>query len=264
MRIVYHWIALFFLLAFVACNTTTYEEPDIIVTLDPEFTVDLYEQRDPADGGAEFGLWVESMAIFDCSNFQVAARVSVDAAAISVELLDIKAPALCQGGPDKARGFVPIGALADGTYDFTFALSTLLESTGTLTVQNGRYQLDLPQQKGIDFQNRMLETMPTGYVWGFADTLAEQDLPRADQLIQDLKNQTEAPKLPAGFYSYFTVSATGQYFFHRSMAPLGQHRPFLRRLGPGGASTVGALLQSYRNDPVRPLSIRCLSTQGAL
>lgn len=252
------------MLAFAGCYTQPQEEPDIIVTLEPEFIVDLFEQIDPADGTAEFGLWVESMAIFDCSNYQISWISQVNGSDIKVQLLDITAPDTCQGASGPATRFIPIGQLADGAYTFTLSLNTLLVNKGILTVQNGHYELSLPEQKGIDFQNRVLETLPEGYLWGFADTPAEQDLPVADQLLQHLKNQTEAPLLPAGFYSYFTVSGSGLYFFHRSMAPAGQHRPFLRRFGSSTAGELRNLLQGYRNDPVRPLNIRCLSTFGTL
>ena len=263
MAIYPRWIPFLSLLALAGCYNTPEEEPDIIVTLEPEFTVDLFEHRNATDGAPEFGLWVESMVEFECGNFQIEAITTVDGSAISVELSEIHEPDSCLGAPGPARGFLPIGSLADGAYTFRLALNAVIVNEGILTVQNGHYELSLPNQQGIDFQNRVLETLPNGYLWGFVDTPAEQDLPVADQFVQNLKTLTEAPLLPAGFYSYFTVSGTGQYYFHRSIAPAGQHRPFLRRLSTS-PDAIRNLLQGYRNDMTQPLSIRCLSTQGEL
>ncbi|MCB0534971.1 MAG: hypothetical protein H6574_15995 [Lewinellaceae bacterium] len=245
------------------CNTPLYEEPEIIVTLDPEFTVDLFEQRNPVDGAPVFGLWIESMKQFNCGNYTIEAVVQVQAGAISVDIQEIQTPDTCQGAPGQAKGFLPVGQLANGTYRFSLSLSPVIKSEGTLSVQSGHYELSLPVQQGIDFQNRVLETIPDAYIWGYASTPTEPDEPVADQLVQNLKTLTQEPALLPGFYSYFTVSGAGQYFFHRSIAPMGQHRPFLRRL-PGGPNGVRSVLEGYRNNPGQPLEVRCLSTFGKL
>ncbi len=253
----------FLLLALGGCKAPLYEEPEIIVTLDPEFTVDLFEQRNAVDGAPVFGLWIESMKQFDCGNYNIEAAVQVQAGTISVELQEIRVPDTCLGAPGPAKGFLPVGNLANGTYQFSLSLSPVIKSEGTLRVESGHYELSLPMQQGIDFQNRVLESIPNDYIWGYANTPAEPDQPVADQLVQNLKALTLEPALLPGFYSYFTVSGAGQYFFHRSMAPAGQHRPFLRRL-PGGPDGVRNVLQGYRNDPGQPLDVRCLSTFGEL
>ncbi len=59
--------------------------------------------------------------------------------------------------PGPARGFLPIGPLADGTYQFTLRLNPVLTNHGTLTVQNGHYVLDIPEEQGVDFQNQDLK-----------------------------------------------------------------------------------------------------------
>lgn len=257
------FIPIFLLLTIAACSVPEEEDPDIVVTLEPEFIVDLFEYRNPGDGAAVFGLWVESVKDFDCGNYRIEADVDVTSDEINISLQEILVPDTCMGTPAPARGFLPIGKLADGTYRFCFSLNPVITNEGTLEVQGGHYALSLPKQQGIDFQNRVLELLPDGYVWGYANTPAEQDLPVADQFLQNLKSVTQEPALPPGYYSYFTVSGTDQYFFHRSIAPGGQYRPFLRYLG-GTPDAVEGVLQGYRSDPDHPLEILCLSTFGRL
>ncbi len=257
-------ITYFFLIALTACAAPREEEPEIIVTFEPEFTVDLFEQRSDTDGTPEFGLWVESMQVYDCGNYGIVASVDLGAGSIDIRLEEIPFPDTCLGAPAPARGFVPIGALANGVYRFTLSLNPVIISEGSLSVQNGHYELALSREQGIDVQNRVLETLPANYVWGYVNTPSESDQPLADQYLQQLKPLTAEPALPPGFYSYFTVGGTGQYFFHRSIAPQGQHKPFLRRLPASTTDALRNLLQVYRNDPGHPLEIRCFSTQGVL
>lgn len=258
------WLLLLSLAVFAgtACHAPE-EDPEIIVTFPPEFTVDLFEERDADTGAAVFGLWVESMATFDCSNYRITATTTVAAGVIEIQLQEVSEPDTCLGLPGTARVFLPLGPLANGVYQFRFTLGSAIKNEGTLTVADGHYALSLPDAQGVDFQNRVLESIPAHYVWGFALAPKESDLPIADQFVSDLKPLTAEPGLAPGFYGYFTVSGTGQYFFHKSIDPGVQHRPFLRRLNtaPDG---IRSLLQTFRSDPVQPLELRCFSTYGEL
>ena len=244
-----------------ACRRPANDDTEVVFSLDPEFTIDLFEERNPSNGAAVFGMWVESMASFDCNNYTIKGSATLHTDLLEIRLEDISAPDTCIGDPGRARGFIPIGPLADGLYRFRVLRNLPIVNEGTLLVENGHYELSLAKEQDIVFQNRVLESLPQGYVWGYALAPMEQDLPQADQFLATLKPLTAEPLLPPGFYSYFTVSGTGQYFFHSSIAPKGQHRPFLRRFS-GDPDALRALLKSYREDPVRPLEIRCKSTQG--
>lgn len=244
-----------------SCQKPGTDDPEIIVTFPPEFSVDLYEQRDSATGAPVFGLWVESMASFDCGNYRIVAATKVSGEAIRVELKEVSTPDTCLGQPGPARAFLPIGPLPPGVYPFVLSLGAAIVNEGTLTVSTGHYELSMPGAQGVDFQQRVLESIPDHYVWGFALAPAEADLPVADQFVAGLKTATSEPALAPGYYGYFTVGGTGQYFFHKSIDPKAQHRPFLRRLS-GSPDAIRGLLQTYRTDPAHPLTLRCLSTYG--
>ncbi len=248
-------------LAAAACNTLKKEDPEIVVTF-TEFTADLFQVRDAATGTPTFGLWMESAKIYDCGNYRIEATTEVAPGAIAIRLHDLQAPDTCLGAPGPARGFLPIGHLADGTYQFTLRLNPVLTNHGTLTVQNGHYALDIPEEQGVDFQNRVLESLTDDYVWGYALTPVESDQPVADQFLQQLKPLTDEPGLAPGYYGYFTVAGTGQYYFHKSIAPAGSFRPFLRRFNTADGDGIRNVLQAYRQDPAMPLEINCYSTRG--
>lgn len=254
----------FVLLSLVACRRDETEEPDIIVSVEPEFIFDLYEQRDTLGAAPRFGLWMESMAKYACSGYQIRTTTKLKGNHLFVQVLEVEKPAVCVGDSSPARQFVPLGDLPEGTYAVTVTLgeAEALVSEGVLTVGSDVYELSMSQTRGFDLQNRVLKALPAKCLWGYVLAPQEAQTPPANQFVTDLKTLTDEPVLAPGFYGYFTVSGSGQYFFHRSITPpAGQHVPFLRKLtAPEGA--LQGLLQGYRSNPSQPLAIRCWSSEG--
>ncbi len=244
-----------------ACRDQHLDEADPIFNIDPEFTADLFERRNAADGSAEFGLLVESMTDCDCANCAVIAESNIVGDRISVRLLGIQKPDSCFGAPAPARAFVPIGNLADGTYQFSLSLRNVVTNEGTLTVEKGRWTLSMPAVQGIEFQNYVLDKMPENLLWGYAVTPTEKAITASKELLADLKKITTDPGLAPGFYSYFTVTGGGTVFFHKSFAPVGPAQIFVRKLTASPAELKN-LLQGYRNPAQENLQIRCLTTLG--
>lgn len=250
---------LILMLTVASCRVDRIEEPVVIVTTEPEFNVDLFEHRDPVDGHPTFGLWIESLKIYD-STTNVVAVSQVTGQEINVQISGIEKPASAVGESGPARAFVSLGNPADGTYDFYLSLGTIIINKGTLTVENGHYELSVPVSNGIVFQNRILEHLPDGIVWGYAEPTETQG-PLVDAFIYDIKAITVDPGLAPGFYSYFTVTGAGSTFFHSSFTPKGQAESFVRKL-TGTQQDLGGLLQNYRSSGQTALAIRCMSTFG--
>lgn len=249
-----------------ACSVRPGEtEPDVVVTLPPEFIVDLYEQREAATGQATFGLWVETVKTdYPAANYRIVSQVESGAGQLRVRLNEVAEPDQPDGAPGPARTFIPLGALADGTYNLSIQLGETLFNEGVLTVGQGHYELVFSEATvGIDVQNRVLNTIPDGSVWGYVLTPTEIQQPAANAFLLNIKNFTEEAGLPAGFYGYFTVAGTGQVFFHRSVAPGGAAQLFVRRLS-ADPNALRGLLNTYRNDAQTPLTIRCWWTGGEL
>jgi hypothetical protein len=246
------------LMCLPACRDEHAADLPTVFELEPEFTVDLFEQRDPLDGTARFGLWVESMADCTCSGCAVVAETAVQGNDISVHLLGIQEPMPCVGQPAPARTFVSIGQLPDGEYRFSLSLRSAVTNTGSLSVAEGRYTLTMPAPQGIVFQNYVLEKMPADMLWGYALTPDEASVLAAQNWISDLKSITTDGGLAPGFYSYFTVSGNGAVFLHKSLAPQGASQVFVRKLNVPTADLTN-LLQTYR---ANALEVKCLTTRG--
>lgn len=240
-------------------------DPDVIVTLPPEFTVDLFEQRDTASGYPTFGLWVESLSACLCSNCGISATVNTAPSSIAVKILGTSEPALCNGPAASAKQFIPIGNLQNGIYAFSIALgqTAVIVNKGTLHIQDGRYQLDMPEVQGIEIGNYLLHHIPDHYVWGYAAS-KDSSLQAINDFLRELKNQTEAPDLEPGFYGYFTVTGTGNLVLHKQLIlPNFQTESFLRKLNTP-VTGLRPLLKGYRNASQGALRIRLLSTEGEI
>lgn len=239
------------------------DDPVVIVTTDPEFQVDLFEQRSTVDGSPVFGLWIRSVEKFPCSNYVLENEVQVAGADISVHLSSVQSPDTCQGAAAVAQAFVPIGNLPNGTYNLTLSLADAIENKAVLNVFGDRYELTVEYPQGIDFQNLVVNKMPENLLWGYVLTPDAAATDRAAVFLADLKSITAEHNLPAGYYSYFTVSGTGLISLHAGFVPAAPVQVFVRKF-VSGPENLQNLLQQYRSSPQTALQIGCLTTLGAL
>ena len=258
--------ALLALFAISACRRQE-GDADIVVTLDPEFTMDLYEQRDSATGKTIFGLWVESLKPCSGAGCGVDASVQVSAADVRVQLLGVRLVEPPVGNPEPAKQFVPIGNLSEGEYAFTgvLGLSGVIQSKGKLTVSAEGYSLSLPDPKGIEIGEYVLRHIPDHHFWGIASVGSFGQTQLLEDLVRDLKNISEGPDLPPGFYGAFTRAGNGTITLHKSLAlsASAAQAVFLRRWN-GETAAVKGVLKGYRATAPSTFSIRCFSTKGIL
>lgn len=246
------------------CKPITSEDPDTVVTAKPEFTIDLYEQRDPANGAATFGIWIESIENYDCADPQIEASATVVGDLISVSILGVKMPSPCVADSVKARRFLAIGQISDGTYKFRLALGPVdaIVNEGTIAVSEGLYTLTLTNVQGIDIQEYVLRRIPESMVWGYASTPDATAQGAADQFLAQVKNVSSESLLPPGFYGYFTISGTNQLSLHKSIAPNAPSESFVRKFD--NFTLLQNVITQFRFAPDKPLNIRCFSTMGEI
>ena len=75
---------------FAACSAADRNgDEDLVVTIDPEFAIDLYQQRAESDGAATLGLWLESTEPYECAGYRPDVRLETTSDKISVNLLEM-------------------------------------------------------------------------------------------------------------------------------------------------------------------------------
>jgi hypothetical protein len=254
-----------FLLVFSACQKNSDAEPDIIVTTPPEFTLDIFEQREDVGGKSVLGFWIESLQSYPCPSVEIMTEVQVNDSEILLSILGVQQPPACTGQNTIAKKFVALGALPVGTYtlQIRLGLNDLIVNKGQLVVSTNRTEIKFSEIQGIDIQQFICTRIPDHYVWGYVAIPNETAEPIADQWLAAFKSQSNPSELAPGFYSYFTVSGTGQVELHKSIAPTSAHEHFIRQIN-GDLQPLRDLIIQYRNAPDVPLQIQCLSTLGAL
>lgn len=229
----------------------------------PEFALDLFEQRSPADGASNLGLWVSSFALQEGAGFGINASVEVKGQELLMHILGVQKPDSITGIAAPATGFVPFGAIPEGAYKLTVILGNTVQSHADLMLGKDHLALTNADARGIVFQNVALRRLPDGLVWGYANANNETVKAKAEQFVSDLKSLSTEAGLAPGFYSYFTVTGAGTVFLHPSIEPAEAHIPFVRALN-GSPDDLRGLLVGYRHDGVVPLKVRCLSGWGEL
>ncbi|MEO6758658.1 MAG: hypothetical protein ABIO24_04320, partial [Saprospiraceae bacterium] len=135
-------------------------------------------------------------------------------------------------------------------------------NVGMLIVENDRFSIAFSKLQGLEIQNYTAMHLPDALLWGYAavpDTAAST---AAQNFVADIKSISSESGLTPGFYSYFTVSGTGETFFHSSIAPAPPIVMFVRKLAASPAELKN-LLQNYRAGvSQQPLVLRCFSTFG--
>lgn len=246
-------LSLLFLTAFAACRVEE-DTQDVVFTIPPEYTVDLFRERLSSTDAPVFGLWLESMDNAECPD-GIDVQTNIDGSGISVTILGAKKKIACAGDSARAKQFVPIGNLNDGIYAFKLSLRDVIVNEGVLTVVSGRYSLSVPDVQGVMIDNYVLEPAPADIIWGYVLTPDEASQPVSENFLSDLKLQTGEKNLAPGFYGPFTISGTGKITLHKSTEPGILSKPFVRSLTQPVAG-LRNLLQTYR-DAAQPLQIRC-------
>lgn len=259
-------LSLLSLLSLISCRKTSLDNDDaVVVNTPPEFNLDLFEQRDEQNGGAQLGLWIESAQTYPCD--QPVLEVSVERLpqTIKVHIAGVRLPEPCLGGVSKARTFISFGALSDGIYNIQINVGAndLIKNEGTLHVEGNKTTLHMPDASAVNIMNFVTLRIPDHYLWGYAATPDEASEPAADQFLVDLKKRSADVALPPGYYSYFSVSGTGQVQLHNSVLPNGTHEAFVRQFD-GDLQPLREIIDAARNSPDAPLPIYCQTTLGKI
>lgn len=256
-----HWLILALC---IGCQQVN-EEPEIVVTAPPAFSVDLFEQRDSVDGVAQLGLLVESLAGYSCAGVLIEASAGKSGDTVAVNISGVQVPDPCAGDSGRqAQVFVPLADLFQAVHPFRLRLLDVIDNHGHLTADAARAVLTVPDPKGAIFQNMVVERLGAdSLVWGYVAYDDEVSRKRANDFLADLKAITAENGLGPGYYSYFTVSGTGVVVLHAAMQPPRNAYFFVRRISKP-AVAVRQLLEVYRDVAGPALGIRCLSTFGAL
>jgi hypothetical protein len=256
--------ALFSLVFAVACTQDDALVPEVVVSIDPEFTADVFEDVAPDDGERRPGFWVQSMAPFECAGFLPNDSIWKIGNEIFIAINGTDKPNPCLGDSALLSAFLPLPPLDPGIYDVVFRFGDLPVSSGTLSTSEAGLRFDVAKTGGFDFRNRQALRLPEQILWSNVEVEGEATRVKALEFIDELKSLTQPHGLSPGYYSYFTITGQGTFFFHESFPKRYALDQQVVRKFETPVAELQLLIDAYRNHPDTPLTIRCMTGSGAL
>lgn len=200
-----------FILTFLSCRDKPDDEVVIIVSIDDEFEIDLWENL--AVDVSSLYLKIETINTVDCENTKIDFeddRNSINH--IAITLNGIIPPDTCIEATVPAMSYVNIGYLAQREYSFDINLEGMtVTNAGTLTVSEESYVLKMNTNNGFKLLHGKLMRVPYQTIWG---TVNYQNFPQTvndvDEFLRDIKEISEEKEYKEGYYGYFSINDSGE------------------------------------------------------
>lgn len=194
-------------LVFVLACSKESIDPEIVVNIDDEFKIDLWEDLD--NGKSGFAFKVESVRSYDCRNNTINYRQVVGQRSVAITFEDIEKGPVCQAGNAPAMAHIAVGELSVNNYTLFLNLRGSIENRGALNVFEDRFEISMKDHDGIALVRKTLLRVPEGSVWGFVAFDSKEDESLAEQFFRDLEQleQIESAKYNEGYYGYFSLDA---------------------------------------------------------
>lgn len=191
----------FFLTVFVSACSIDESEKDLIVTVQSEFRVGIYD-RLGANPSTVFS--IETLEELECKNYLVEAEASGSDNDISISINELTRPDNCEEGMAHAKVDLEAGKLLEGNYQLTISLTDAIKNIGELTVMKDRYLVAMESDDGVRFGEDVYFKIPERTIWGFvAYDDANQYGETVQALLDGLSEMNRTASLRNGHYGYF-------------------------------------------------------------
>ncbi len=227
-------------------------DPDIIVNIEDDFYVNMFEDISNGERRLEFRL--TSIKEQDCLNYSIDYNLSFNEGSGMLELSinDLVQPEICIEGNATASVTVPFGAMSNGTYTLFINLKDAITNHGRLSVDDLHYQLDLDSDDGIEITNETLYRVPQQTIWGAVAYNSNNQEDNADAVLNDLKDITIVRSIqsdnayPSGYYGYFDLDESKSISLQ--VKPEAEyHKPFIFTVDGDDLTAINDLIEAACN-----------------
>lgn len=230
----------FVLMGFAGCKLSK-DDKDIVVKVDPEFSIGMFEELNQT---RDFQLTFETVENQSCSSNIINFFSDKKDRSLTLNLNEIVEVENCQTGSGVAGGHASFDYLPTGIYNLELNLKNALTSTGKLTVSNEMYSLDLEQGNGFVAKIAELMRIPQSTIWGYVAYKQSQQSTDAQAFLTDLNAKTNALSLSKGNFGYFSVDQNGKLSLNNT--PDYNNIKTFYRTQTGVKSDIETLLSDYR------------------
>ncbi|MEL6923966.1 MAG: hypothetical protein AAFO94_07950, partial [Bacteroidota bacterium] len=172
-------------ISITACRKTDIN-PELVINVDDEFTLDLWE--DLQTGSPQFNLLVQTIKEYDCADNTIRHRIDPRENIVVITLEQIDQKSDCTPGQAPASSLIPLEGLAPGNYGLRIKLKETIPNEGSLTITPKKYTLTLSDESvGIKLVRNELLRVPRGTIWGFGAYQSDSDKTYLDKFFSDLE-----------------------------------------------------------------------------
>ncbi len=196
----------------VLCFSTCKDKKtNVIVDVDDDFTIDMFENID--NGVRNFQLDISTISPQTCLNYTISYDLDFNEQDNNIELTlnELIEPDDCIQGTSTTSLTIPFGSISEGTYRFDLNLKDAVINQGQLSVTAGHYLLEMESNDGIEILNPQLNRIPNNTIWGYvaydnssASTDAQDFLSNL-QGLNTVFNIENNNLYSAGYFGYFQL-----------------------------------------------------------
>ncbi len=201
-----NWFAMMAILLIAQSCAVNKEDKDVVVQVDDEFNIDLYEIL---ANSRQLVFSLESIEDQPCLNSNIDRTVIKQIDKLSLYINGIEPANDCNPGLAPATAIANAGVIQNGTYDFFITVRNTVENVGKLTVTDESYTISLLTDDGINLPNSKLNKIPQDFIWGYYaydDAGLVGNAPAS--FVNDVSQLTHPKQLAGGYYGQFLMDGS--------------------------------------------------------
>jgi len=203
MNKIYLLTSLILLLA-LSCTKTNID-PELIINVDDEFTLDLWEDLESST--PTFNFLFETIKEYSCEDNTIKYKTDPRESIVVITLEQIDQKSDCAPGLAPASALVPIEK-KEGNFSIRIKLKESIINEGSLSITPEKYSFSLNEDAvGINLVRNDLYRVPKGTIWGYINYQATDHKTHADGFLNDIEQLSSIsnPTLTPGYYGHFNV-----------------------------------------------------------
>lgn len=183
------------------------DEPIIILSVDREFSLNLRENLQSTTPVA-LEIHLESIKEQDCLNKIIQTNYSKHGNDLTVTISDILDPETCDPGNGPALGLELIDDIEEGSYDLMIELQEVVSNVGKLIVDQNTFKIEMNNEVGIKWQNKLLSRIPKTALWGYITYETGGQSGVATDFINTLLDKGDTFDQTDGYFGHFTIESS--------------------------------------------------------
>ena len=190
------------LLGITTCKRESLEPTIIVANIEREFSISYVEKFSKTGRHLQFD--ISTLKEQPCENYYVKTDCLQSSSLLKLNISGIEKNGGCSGNAAIAKGSVISEAFAEGSWPIDVYIQNIIRNPGKLIIQKNSYQLILESSYGITLEQKDLQKIPSGTIWGYIAYKPEYAA-TARVFLEELKKITRNNLLEDGEYGYFNV-----------------------------------------------------------